>query len=51
MHAVGEEERARAGVVELLAIGALDCLHSGAKLSNHVGKKVSERRKCVRFQF
>ena len=41
MHAVGEEERARAGVVKLLAVVALDCLHSRAKLSSQVGKKVS----------
>ena len=41
VYAVGEEERARAGVVELLAIVALNCLHGGAELSSHVGKKVS----------
>ena len=50
MHPMSEEERARAGVVELLAIVALDVLHCGAKLSSLVGKKVRERRKGVRFQ-
>jgi len=38
---VGEEEHARARVVELLAVVALNCLHRGAELSSHVGKKVS----------
>ena len=51
MHPMSEEERARAGVVELLAIVALNDLHCGTKLSSHVGKKVGERRKGVRFHF
>ena len=41
VYAAGEEERARAGVVELLAVVALNRLHGGAELSSHVGKKVS----------
>ena len=36
MCAVGEEERAGAGVVELPTIVALDGLHGGTKLSTHI---------------
>ena len=42
MDAVGQEERAGAGVIELFAVVALDCLDGDAKLGLHMSEKVSE---------
>jgi len=42
MDALSEEEGSSAGVVELLPVVALDSLDSGAKLSRHVGKEISQ---------
>jgi len=50
MNPMSKEERAGTGVVELMAIVALDRLDSGAILGGHMSKKVSERRKCVRLK-
>ena len=47
---VREEERAGRGVVELTAIVALDSLHGSAKLRAHMGKKVSNSGKSIRFK-
>ena len=49
MGGMGQEERAGAGVVELAAIVALNCLDGGAVLCGHMNKEVSQGRKCVRF--
>ena len=38
--AIGEEERAGAGVIKLLAVVALNCLDGSAKLSTHIGKEI-----------
>jgi hypothetical protein len=46
---MGQEERAGAGVVELAAIVALNCLDGGAVLCGHMSKEVSQGRKRVRF--
>lgn len=48
---MGEEECARAGVVKLAAIVALDTLDGAAKLGGNKGKKVSESGKRVRLKF
>ena len=42
VYAVGEEERARAGVVKLLAVVALDCLDGGVELGTHISKEIGE---------
>jgi hypothetical protein len=47
VNTVGEEERARGGVVELATIIALNGLHSSAKLGAYEGEEVSERREGV----
>ena len=48
---MSEEERAGARVVKLFAIIALDCLNCVGELSGHIGKKVSNRLKGVKFKF
>jgi hypothetical protein len=47
---MGEEERVGAGVIELTAIVALNCLYGGAILSGHMSKEVSKIGKRVRLQ-
>lgn len=47
---VGEKERAGRRVVELTAIVSLDGLHGGAKLRAHIGKKIRNSGKIVRFK-
>ena len=49
VNAVSQEERAGAGVVELAAIVALNCLDGGAILSGHMNKEVSQSRERVRL--
>jgi hypothetical protein len=48
--AVGQEERAGAGVIELFAIVALDCLDGDAELGLHMSEKVSEGGIRVRLK-
>jgi len=50
MDALSEEKGPRAGIVELLAIVALNGLHRGAKLSGDVGDEVGERAVSVRLE-
>ena len=50
VYAVGEEERARAGVVELLAIVALNFFDGGAKLGSGIGDEVRQRTESVRLK-
>ena len=50
MCAMGEEECAGAGVVELPTIVALDGLHGGTKLSTHIGEEVSQSSKGIRLE-
>ena len=49
MSAMGEEERAGAGVIKLAAIVALNCLDGGTVLSGHMNKEVSQSRERVRL--
>lgn len=49
MDAVSEEESAGTRVVKLVAVVALNSFHSGAKLSTHIGEKVSRSSKRVGF--
>jgi hypothetical protein len=41
MNAVGEEEGARASVIELTTIVALECLYGDVELCTHKGKEIS----------
>ena len=50
MSAMGEEERAGAGVIKLAAIVALNCLYGGAILGGHMSKEVSKSGKRVKLQ-
>ena len=50
MCAVGEEERAGAGVVELPTIVALDGFHGGTKLSMQIGEEVSQSSKGIKLE-
>ena len=50
MDAVGQEERAGAGVVKLFAVVALDCLDGDAELGLHRSEKVSEGGIRVRLE-
>ena len=50
MDAVGEEERAGARVVKLVAIVALNYLDAGAELGLHIGKEICQNREHVRFE-
>jgi len=47
---VGKEEGTGARVIELTAVVALDALDGDAKLCAHVGEKVREGGKRVRFK-
>jgi len=47
---MSEEEGAGAGVVELLAVVTLDGLNAGAELGRHIGEKVRQGGKRVRFK-
>jgi hypothetical protein len=47
---VSEEERAGRGVVKLAAVVALNCLDGGGKLRAHIGEKVREDAKSIRFK-
>jgi hypothetical protein len=49
VYAIGEEEGARAGVIQLTPIVALDSFHRDAKLRAHIGKEVCQCGECVRF--
>ena len=49
MSAMSQEERAGAGVTNLVAIVALNCLDGGAILSSHMNKEVSQSRERVRL--
>ena len=42
MDAVGQEERAGAGVIELFAVVALDCLDGDSELGLHMSKELRE---------
>ena len=44
---MSKEELAGVGVIELMAIVALDCLNGGAELSGHISKEISKNRICV----
>jgi len=48
--AVGQEERAGTGVIELFAVVALDCLDGDAELGLHMSEKVSEGGIRVRLK-
>ena len=50
VHATGEEERAGTKVVKLAVVIALDFLDSGAKLSRHIGKEISQSSVGVRLE-
>lgn len=50
VHAMGEEEHAGAGVVELAPVVALDRLYLSTKLSGHMSKEISRSKERVRFQ-
>ena len=50
VNAMSQEERAGAGVVELAAIVALNCLDCCAELSTHKSKETGERRVRVRLE-
>jgi hypothetical protein len=41
MNAIGKEEHASTGVIELAAVVALDCLDGGVELGFHMCKEVS----------
>ena len=49
VNAVGEEEGARARVIKLTPIVALDSFHRGPKLCAHIRKEVCQCGKGVRF--
>ena len=44
---VGEEERARRGMVKFAAVVALNCLDGGVELRAHIREKMNENAKCV----
>ena len=44
---MGEEERAGRGVIELVAIVALNCLDRGIKLCAHIREKVRKDAKGI----
>ena len=50
MNLMSKEERAGVGVIELMAIVALDCLDCDSKLSLHMSEKVSEGGIRVRLK-
>ena len=50
MDALSEEKGPSAGIVELLAIVALNGLHRGTKLSGDVGDEVGKRAVSVRLE-
>jgi hypothetical protein len=50
VNAMCEEEGAHAGVVELPAVITLDGLDACAELGGHIGEKVSQGGKRVRFK-
>ena len=47
---MGEEERARGGVVELVPVVTLNGLNGTTKLSGHPGEEVRERLESIGFQ-
>ena len=49
VNTVGEEKGARAGVVELTSVVALDGFHRDAKLCAHIREEVCQCGKGVRF--
>jgi len=49
MNLMSKEERAGVGVIELMAIVALDCLNGGAELSGHISKEISKSGIHVRL--
>ena len=50
MNASSEEERAGTGVVELLAIVALNFFDRGAELGSGIGDEVRQRAESVRLK-
>jgi hypothetical protein len=50
VNVVGDEEGARCGVVELPAIVTLNNFYRDSELRTNIGKKMSHRRKRVRFE-
>ena len=46
---MSKEERVGVGVIELMAIVALDCLNGGAGLSGHISKEISKSGIHVRL--
>ena len=50
LNAVGEEERARGGVVELAPVVTLNGLNGTTKLSGHLGEEVGKRLESFGFQ-
>ena len=50
LNAVGEEERARGGVVELVPVVTLNGLNGTTKLSGHPGEEVGKRLESFGFK-
>ena len=46
---MSKEEHVGVGVIELMAIVALDCLNGGAELSGHISKEICKSGICVRL--
>jgi hypothetical protein len=50
MNVVGEEESARAGVVKLTTVIALNSFDGNTKLGMHIGEEMSKGCKSVRLE-